>query len=204
MPSDTPIYVAFEGGDGSGKSTQSARLVEHLDAVATREPGGTDLGRSIRDLVLHGTEAIDPWAEFLLYAADRAHHMTTVVEPALAAGRSVVSDRSAYSSLAYQGVGRELGLDAVRTINDHALRGRWPDVVILLDLDPDRGRQRLGRELDRLERAGATFHARVRQAFLDLAAADPERWLLLDASRPRGEITSAIIDFVDDRRGGLA
>ncbi len=204
MPSDTPIYVAFEGGDGSGKSTQSARLVEHLDAVATREPGGTDLGRSIRDLVLHGTEAIDPWAEFLLYAADRAHHMTTVVEPALAAGRSVVSDRSAYSSLAYQGVGRELGLDAVRTINDHALRGRWPDVVILLDLDPDRGRQRLGRELDRLERAGATFHARVRRAFLDLAAADPERWLLLDASRPRGEITSAIIDFVDDRRGGLA
>lgn len=204
MPSDVPIYVAFEGGDGSGKSTQSARLVEHLDAVATREPGGTGLGRAIREIVLHGTEPVDPWAEFLLYAADRAHHMTTVVQPALDAGHSVVSDRSAFSSLAYQGVGRGLGLEAVRSINDHALRGRWPDVVVLLDLDPDRGRQRLGDQLDRLERAGADFHARVRQAFLDLAAADAERWLVIDATRPRGEITSAIIDFVDSRRQALA
>lgn len=203
MPSEAPIYVAFEGGDGSGKSTQSARLVAHLDAVATREPGGTPLGEELRDLILHGDD-VDPWAEALLYAADRAHHMTTLVEPTLAAGRSVVSDRSAYSSLAYQGVGRGLGLEAVRSINDRALRGRWPDAMILLDLDPDRSGHRLARDLDRLERAGSEFHRRVRQAFLDLAAAEPDRWLVLDAHRPRGEITSAIIEFVEQRREALA
>ncbi len=204
MPSDAAIYVAFEGGEGSGKSTQAKRVVEHLGALLTREPGGTPLGAGIRELVLHGDEPVDPWAEAMLMAADRAHHLSTLVEPTLASGRSVVSDRSAFSSLAYQGAGRGLGVEAVREVNDRAIRGRWPDAVILLDLDPDQRGHRLNRSLDRLEREADEFHRLVRSAFLDLAAADPDRWLVLDATRGRGELTAEILGFVDERRSALA
>jgi dTMP kinase len=179
------IYIAFEGGEGCGKSTQAALLADRLDAVLTREPGGTSLGVDLRRLLLTpGSSVIGPRAETLLMAADRAEHLDTVVAPALAAGRPVVSDRSAYSSLAYQGGGRGLGVDAVRAVNEWAVGSRWPDVVVLLDLAPDRAVARLGRQLDRLEQEARAFHEAVRDTYRQLAAAEADRFVVLDAEAP--------------------
>jgi dTMP kinase len=194
--------VALEGGDGSGKSTQAARLAADLGAVLTREPGGTTIGGLIRNVLLDPAHArMADRAESLLYAADRAQHIVEVVRPALAAGRHVVSDRSAWSSVVYQGIGRGLGLDAVRRINDWAVEGCWPDLVVLLDVDPMRAATRRARELDRLEQAGAGFHERVRAAYLDLAAADPCRWIVVDGSAPAAEVAVAVRAGVRDRLG---
>jgi dTMP kinase len=195
-------FVALEGGDGSGKSTQAARLAADLGAVLTREPGGTTIGGLIRNVLLDPAhDRMADRAESLLYAADRAQHIAEVVRPALAAGRHVVTDRSAWSSVVYQGVGRRLGLDAVRHINDWAVEGCWPDLVVLLDVDPARAARRRARELDRLERAGAGFHARVRAAYRDLAAADPSHWVVVDASAPAGKVAVAVRAGVRDRLG---
>lgn len=174
-----PVYVAFEGTEGSGKSTHAARLAAALDAVATQETGGTAIGRRLR-AILHDTavEDLDHRAEALIIAADRAQHFAQVVRPALAAGRDVVSDRSVYSTFAYQGYGRGLELDELRTINDWAMNGRWPDLVVLLDVPDDVAAARLAkRELDRFERAGDAFHQRVVDGFRALAADDPGRWI---------------------------
>lgn len=179
------VYVAFEGGEGSGKSTQARRLAERLDAVITREPGGTEIGTELRSLLLDpdrgGVGAVAARTEALLMAADRAQHVDEVVRPALVAGRHVVSDRSVFSSLAYQGGGRELGVDALRQLNEWAVDGCWPDLVILLDLDPETARTRLNRGLDRLERETDSFHQRVRCTYLDLAKSD-DRWRVVDAA----------------------
>ncbi|MDA3039335.1 MAG: dTMP kinase, partial [Actinomycetota bacterium] len=138
--------MAFEGGEGAGKSTQARRLASRIDAVITREPGGTDLGSKLRRLLLEpGQAVIGARAETLLMAADRAQHLDEVVLPALRSGRHVVSDRTAFSSLAYQGGGRDLGVDEVRAINEFALCGRWPDAVVLLDVPRVVGHDRLGR-----------------------------------------------------------
>ncbi len=177
------VYVAFEGGEGSGKSTQARLLGERLDAVVTREPGGTDLGGRLRSLLLDPGEApVGPRAETLLMAADRAQHVRQVIRPALDAGRHVVSDRSVFSSLAYQGGGRQLGVEAVRRINEWALDGCWPDRVVLLDLDADEAAGRLRRSLDRLEQEDRAFHDRVRATYRELAAAD-DRWVVIDATQ---------------------
>lgn len=177
-------YIAFEGGEGSGKSTQVRLLAERLDAVVTREPGGTDLGGRLRSILLDPGEApVGPRAETLLMAADRAQHMRQVIRPALAAGRHVVSDRSVFSSLAYQGGGRELGVEAVREINEWALDGCWPDHVVLLDLSVEAAAERLRRGLDRLEQEDRSFHDRVRATYLELAASD-DRWVVIDAAEP--------------------
>lgn len=195
-------YVAFEGGEGCGKSTQAQLLADRVGALVTREPGGTPLGAELRRLVLTPGEApVSPRAETLLMAADRAQHMVEVVNPALAVGRHVVSDRSAFSSLAYQGGGRELGVDAVHGINDWALAGQWPDLVVLLDLDPAVAGQRLDRGLDRLEQEAVDFHLRVRKTFLELAAADSGRWTVVSGALPIEEVSSAVWDALGSRFG---
>ncbi|SBT69211.1 thymidylate kinase [Micromonospora sediminicola] len=202
------LFVVFEGGEGAGKSTQLAALAERLrgqgrDVVVTREPGATGVGERIRSLVLGTThdDAPSPRAEALLYAADRAHHVATVVRPALVRGAVVVSDRYVDSSLAYQGAGRTLPVDEVSWLSSWATGGLKPDLVVLLDVDPRTGLGRVesrNEGADRLEAESLAFHERVRYAFLDLAAGDPKRYLVLDASRPVEEIADAVARRVDE------
>lgn len=190
-------FVSFEGGDGVGKSTQSRLLGQWLgeltgrEVVLTREPGGTSLGKELRAAVLHG-EDMDARTEALIYAADRAHHVASVVRPALARGAIVVTDRYLDSSVAYQAGGRELGADEVELISRWAVQDLMPDVTVLLDLDPAEAAHRMRREHDRLERAGLEFHRRTREAFLARAAAEPERWLVLDATAPVDDLQAQI------------
>jgi dTMP kinase len=194
------LFLTFEGGDGSGKSTQSALLTEWLVAeghavVHTREPGGTDVGVEIREIVLHLRGHIAPRAEALLYAADRAHHIATVVRPALERGDVVLQDRYLDSSIAYQGVGRVLDPGEIRELSLWAAEGLLPDLTVLLDLDETVGRGRLDEartRYDRLEAEEAEFHARVRAAYLELARAEPERFLVLDATLPVDELADRI------------
>lgn len=186
-------YIAFEGGEGSGKSTQAALVAERLGATLTREPGATALGVELRRLLLgSGDWTVGARAEALMMAADRAQHLDEVVEPSLAAGRHVISDRSAYSSLAYQGGGRELGIEEIRAINAWAVADRWPDVVVYLRVDREVARARLNRSLDRLEQEGDDFHLRVGAAFDQLAKDEPDRWLVIDGDRDPVEITDDI------------
>jgi len=198
-----PAYIALEGAEGCGKSTHAQRLAGRLDAVLTQETGGTPIGARLR-AILHDVDVtdLDDRAEALIIAADRAQHLTTVVEPALAAGRHVVSDRSVYSTLAYQGYGRGLDLDELRHLNEWAIRGRWPDLVLLLTVAPETTARRMGqRELDRFERAGTEFHARVDAGFREMAAADPDRWVHIDADRPIDVVAAAIREAVRERVG---
>ena len=193
-------YVVFEGGEGCGKSTQSARFADSLAACHTREPGGTSIGGDIRRLLLDpATQGLDPRAEALLMAADRAQHAAEVVAPALAAGRHVVSDRSAYSSLAYQGYGRGLPLEEIRSVSDWALQGRWPDLVVLLEVPLAIADTRLDRERDRLELEGPDFHQRVADGFRALAAAEPDRFAVVDGTRSVDEVTAAVRAVLRDR-----
>jgi dTMP kinase len=202
------VFLVFEGGEGAGKSTQLRLLAEALraqgrDVEVTREPGATEIGVRIRKMVLDGAAhpigatALSPRAEALLYAADRAHHVATVVRPALARGAVVISDRYVDSSLAYQGAGRTLPVDEVSWLSSWASGGLKPDLVVLLDIDPAVGLRRVearGDAADRLESESIAFHDRVRYAFLDLAAADPRRYLVLDASRPVDELAAMVLE----------
>ncbi|RUL91160.1 dTMP kinase [Verrucosispora sp. FIM060022] len=203
------LFVVFEGGEGAGKSTQLAQLAERLraegrDVVVTREPGATGVGTRIRSLVLDNNtddEAPSPRAEALLYAADRAHHVATVVRPALSRGAVVISDRYVDSSLAYQGAGRTLPVDELSWLSSWATGGLKPDLVVLLDIDPRAGLSRVAersRAADRLEAESLAFHERVRYAFLDLAAADPNRYLVLDAGHPVEQIAERVADRVTE------
>lgn len=195
------VYIAFEGAEGCGKSTQSRRLAESLDAVLTRETGGTPIGERLRE-ILHDTtiDDLDDHAEALIVAADRAQHIAQVVRPALASGRLVVSDRSVYSTLAYQGYGRGLPLGDLRAINEWAIGDTWPDVVVLLRVPPHVSAERIRRRaLDRFEQAGDEFHARVEAGFAEMAASDPDRWVVIDASASKGQVTAAIRAAVAER-----
>jgi len=196
-------YIAFEGSEGSGKSTHARRLAVELDAVLTFEHGGTPIGKMIRAILADpaNTELTDK-AEALLIAADRAQHIEEVVRPALEAGRSVVSDRSIYSSLAYQGYGRGLPLDEVRAVNEWAIGGCWPDLVVLLDVPAELLAQRMRRrELDRFERSGPEFYARVAEGFRRLAAADPKGWVVLDGRGSIQQVADAARAAVRERLG---
>jgi len=188
------LYVAFEGAEGCGKSTHAARLAVALDAVLTRETGGTAIGRRLRD-ILHDNDVVDldDRAEALIVAADRAQHLARVVRPALLTGRAVVSDRSVYSTLAYQGYGRGLDLAELCRINDWASSGCWPALVVFLDAPATVLASRLaGRDLDRFERAGDAFHERVIDGFHTMAAADPDRWITVAADGPHDVVAAEI------------
>lgn len=194
------LWITLEGGDGSGKTTQATRLEEWLrgegrTVVRTREPGGTAVGNLIRDIVLHHRGDIAPRAEALLYAADRAHHVATLVQPALARGEVVIQDRYLDSSVAYQGAGRVLDPGQIRDLSLWATGGALPDLTVLLDLDPAAARHRLDADdkpFDRLEAEQADFHTRVREAYLQLAHAEPDRFLVLDATRPVEELADGV------------
>ena len=196
----TGLFITLEGGDGSGKSTQAALLTEWLEqgghtVVRSREPGGTDVGLEIRQIVLHHRGEVSPRAEALLYAADRAQHVATRVRPALARGEIVILDRYLDSSVAYQGAGRVLGAPEVRDLSLWAAEDLLPDLTILLDLDETVARGRLDADnkvFDRLEAEKSEFHARVRAAFLDLAADEPARFLVLNAAASVASIAESI------------
>jgi len=195
----TGRFVVLEGGDGSGKSTQGRRLAAWLreqgvEVVETFEPGATDAGAAIRELLLHRPDPIDPVAEALLMAADRAQHVATVIRPALARGAWVLSDRFLPSSLVYQGVVRGLGVDAVAELNRMAVGDVTPDLVVLLDVTDAVAEARRGSVSDRLEAEGAAFHASVRAAYRELA---PSRgWVVVDANAELDDVTSALRDAV--------
>jgi dTMP kinase len=196
-------YIALEGAEGCGKSTQVVWLAQDLDAVATREQGGTPIGSLIRGILLDPAHTtLDHRAEALLNAADRAQHLAEVVLPALGAGRHVVSDRSVYSTLAYQGYGRRLPLAELRQLNDWAIQSRWPDLAILLRVDPDRLAERTAqRRKDRLERESAAFHRRIRAGFDALAEAEPQRWAVVDGNATPAVVRRRIRRVVRDRLG---
>jgi len=193
-------FVVFEGGDACGKSTQAARLAARRDAVLTREPGGTPLGERVRDLFLDPASGpVDPRTEALLVAAARAQHVAEVIAPALEGGRDVVCDRFTGSSLAYQGFGRGLEVDALRGLSRFAAGGLEPDVYVLLEVPAALARQRLGADRDRMEAAGDDFHERVRAGYSALARSDG--WVVVDGSGSIDEVERAVWEAVSGRLG---
>jgi dTMP kinase len=195
--------LALEGIDGCGKSTQARALAAHLDALLTHEPGATTLGTSLRQLLLApDSPPISLRAEALLMAADRAEHIATVIEPALSAGRWVVSDRYSGSTLAYQGYGRGLGVDGLRGMVAWATDGLSPDLSLLIDVPVEVAQHRLAETApDRLERLGPEFARRVRDGFLAEAAGDPARWVVIDGATDAVSLTARIVDVVRARLG---
>ena len=192
------MFVTFEGLDGCGKTTQAGLLArtldeEGVDVVSTREPGGTPLGEAVRDLVLHG-DHVAPWAEAALYAAARAQHVEDVIRPALARGATVVCDRYLDSSVAYQGAGRELGVEEVLALNLNVVGGLLPDRTFLVQIDPETAVTRVGDVRDRIERAGSDFWARVADAYRALAERYPERYVVVDGRRPIAEVATEVRD----------
>ena len=199
----TGIFLAFEGGDGAGKSTQVRLLAERLEAagrevVVTRQPGGTALGQQLRDLVLHGA-AMSPRAEALIFAADKAQHVSEVVAPALDRGAVVITDRYTDSSVAYQGAGRELGHAEVHDLQMWAVGRLLPDLTVVVDITADEGRRRRGEVHDRMESEGDGFHEAVRSHFLAMAQGSPERYLVVDGTAPPEQIHAAILDGLESR-----
>ena len=193
-------FIAFEGGDGSGKSTQAALLAESLDAVLTREPGGTSIGSKVRELVLDPAYPdMTNRTEALLMAAARAQHVEERILPDLLAGRDVISDRYVASSLAYQGVGRNLGIDVVAELNEFATGGLAPDLTVLLDADPTAARARLGTDLDRIEEAGIDLGRQVVETYRVLAAATPDLWVIVDASGDVDTVAERVLHAVTER-----
>lgn len=194
--------VALEGGEASGKSTQAALLATALGAELTREPGGTPLGRALRDLLLSTAgPAVDARAEALLVVADRAQHAAAVLEPALSAGRWVVSDRYAASTLAYQGYGRGLDVEQLRRLCSWASGGLWPDLTVLLDVPAGTAAARRARGPDRFEAEDPDFHVRVAKGYLALARAEPACWAVVDGSGPCEVVAAAVATVVADRLG---
>ena len=216
------IFVVFEGGEASGKTTQCEALRRRacsagLAVTSVREPGGTSTAERVRQIIIHG-DRIEPLAELFLFSAARASLMASVVRPALERGETVISDRYAYSTLAYQGYGRRIDLETVRHFNAVATQGLAPELVILLDLPPECGLQRLSRPSvnqqlgldlspererpagppDRIEQDSREFHRRVREGYLELARSDPERWLVLDASAPAAKLSDLVWDRVSE------
>ena len=204
------VFITFEGGDGSGKSTQIQSVREWFESrgrevIVTREPGGTELGTEIRRLVQNGPEDVDARTEALLYAADRAYHVATVIGPALERGAVVLGDRYIDSSLAYQGAARSLGVDEIASLSAWATRGLYPSLTFLLDLPPEVGARRRTDAPDRMERESMDFHERVRHQYLRLADAEPERIVVIDAVGTVDQVFSEIRGVLVERfEGGVA
>lgn len=199
----TGRYLALEGIEGTGKSTVAVRISAALETsgrrvVSVREPGGTVAGERIRDVLLDRDSLLAPWTEALLFAAARAQLAREVVAPALRDGSWVVGDRSVYSSLAYQGGGRKLGIDAVRALNEPGLEGVWPDLVVLLRLDPATGLERQ-QVADRIGAEGREFQARVAAAFEEIAAREPDRFFVVDATDAIDDVSDAVRKEIESR-----
>ncbi len=191
------IFIAFEGGDGAGKSTQVRFLAQSFrdagrQVLVTRQPGGTPLGARIRELLLHG-DHVSPRAEALLFAADKAHHVDEVIRPALRAGDVVITDRYVDSSVAYQGAGRDLGADEIHQIQSWAVDDLEPDLTVIVDISAEEGRRRRGATHDRLESEDDTYHEAVRAHFLAMAAANPDRYLVVDGTADPEAIHAEVI-----------
>ena len=201
------VFITFEGGDGSGKSTQIQSVRDWFESrghevIVTREPGGTELGTEIRRLVQNGPEDVDARTEALLYAADRAYHVATVIAPALERGAVVLGDRYIDSSLAYQGAARSLGVDEIASLSAWATRGLYPSLTFLLDLPPEVGARRRTDAPDRMERESMDFHERVRHEYLRLADAEPDRIVVIDAVGTVDEVFSEIRGVLVERFEG--
>ena len=201
------VFITFEGGDGSGKSTQIQSVRDWFESrgrevIVTREPGGTELGTEIRRLVQNGPEDVDARTEALLYAADRAYHVATVIAPALERGAVVLGDRYIDSSLAYQGAARSLGVDEIASLSAWATRGLYPSLTFLLDLPPEVGARRRTDAPDRMERESMDFHERVRHEYLRLADAEPDRFVVIDAVGTVDEVFSEIRGVLVERFEG--
>ena len=198
------MFIAFEGGEGAGKSSRAAALVSRLrtagyDVVLTYEPGDSVIGPQIRAILLDvANEGLDSRAEALLYAADRAEHVASVVRPALDRGAVVITDRYVDSSIAYQGIARGLGAEAVAELSRFATGGLLPDLTVVLDVPPVVGRTRLSDPADRLESEAYEFHARVRQAYLDLAGGWPDRYVVVDGTLTEEQVDATITDRVKE------
>jgi dTMP kinase len=195
------LFIAFEGGDGAGKSTQVELLRAALEArgrtvTVTRQPGGTRLGQQIRDLVLHG-EHVAPRAEALLFAADKAHHVEELIAPALRAGHVVLTDRYTDSSVAYQGAGRSLGAQEIHDLTMWAVDDLVPDLTVIVDISAAEGRRRRGQVHDRLESEQDDFHEAIRAHFLAMAAGNPQRYLVVDGLATPDEIHEQVLARLD-------
>jgi dTMP kinase len=198
--SDRGRFLVLEGIDGCGKTTQVDRLVVARDAYASFEPGGTELGQSLRSLLLRTGEPPVSMAEAMMMAADRAQHVATVIEPILATGVDVISDRHSASTIAYQGYGRGIDLGALETLNLLATQGLVADLTVLLDLPVElAAERRRGNDPDRLESLADGFFERVRAGYLELAAAQPHRWVVVDATRTPDEVATAIAEALAER-----
>ena len=192
------LFIAFEGGDGAGKSTQVALLREALEVAGrtvtvTRQPGGTTLGREIRDLVLHG-DHVAPRAEALLFAADKAHHVDQLIRPALDRGEVVLTDRYTDSSVAYQGAGRDLGAQEIHDLNMWAVDDLVPDLTVVVDVSAAEGRRRRGDVHDRLEAEEDTFHEAIRAHYLAMAQGNPQRYVVVDGTLGPDEIHAQVVE----------
>jgi dTMP kinase len=195
-------FIVFEGGDGTGKSTQAALLATAIGAVLTREPGGTSIGEAMRALWLDpSSSAMTDRTEAMLLAAARAQHVDELIVPTLESGRHLVCDRFVYSSIAYQGHGRELPVDRVRAINDWAVSDCWPDLVVLIEVPDEVASVRLGASVDRVEAIGADFRRRVRKSFSHMAAEDPDRWVTVDGSASIEVVAARVRVAVAERLG---
>jgi dTMP kinase len=191
------LFITFEGGEGSGKSVQAGALLRKLrrlniPAVLTHEPGGTPFGEKLAHWLKGADNDISPLVELVLFNASRNHSVTEVIKPGLDSGKVVISDRYADSTIAYQGYGRGLGLEMVRTINSVATQGLEPDLTILLDIPAEDGLARKGNRQDRFEQEELAFHQRVREGYLRMAADEPKRWLVVDASQSKRKIAGVI------------
>ena len=194
--------IAVEGVDASGKSTQARMLAHSLGAELTFQFGATGVGGVIRDVLLDpANDSVDDRAEALLIIADKAQHVAEIVGPALRSGRDVVTDRFTASTLAYQGYGRGLGIDELRAMVHFATGGLEPDLNVLMDLPPEQAWQRLGTSVDRFEKQGREFLGRVRDGYLALAGADPQRWAVVDAAGAADEVAARILTVVRERLG---
>jgi len=204
------LFIAFEGGEGCGKSTQSRLLLkkfeqQNIPAVLTHEPGGTALGNELRKALKRNRgSSISPQAELFLVAASRAQLVAELIRPALEEGKVVICDRFTYSTLVYQGYGRGLDFTAIKMVNNIATQNLKPDLTILLDISPEQGLARKRSLRDRFELEDLAFHRRVREGYLRMVAAESERWLLIDASLPKGKIAEIIWDKLSQLRPDLS
>jgi dTMP kinase len=206
---ESGLFITFEGGEGSGKSTQTRLLAGHLEragrrVVALREPGGTPLGEELRKLLLHQPEPASPEAELLMFLAARAELVSKVIRPTLQAGDAVICDRFSDSTIAYQGYGRGLDPEAIRTLNRWATGGLQPDLTVLLDVPSGVGRERKHQDDDLFIRESDSFHVRVREGYRYLAAREPERWLVIDGTEAPEQIAVRVWERVQEIEGALS